>query len=346
MNITAANLDSIWRGITVMAGGGGGDPATAREDLEASVSFPVEILALDDLPSDATVITAFGVGSVGAEEEDRLAALEQAIDVFRERCGISPDAVMPVEVGAGTVAEAGIVADLLDIPLVDADHVGRRCAPDIQCETITLAGLDRTPLIAASSSEVRVIRTAEDGTAIEAALRSFAGDGTRYVIGYPLDAGQLRGTVVEGWTDSAALYGRALAGDRFETVPGVEVLASGHVITVDLQDINGFTVGRIRVDTGESRYDVYVKNENLLLLRDGEQVAAAPDNIVLLDMERSRGLYNGAPPAPGTAVSIATVAAATPWSTGEGQQLFAPENLGFSIRDAVVEYKDITRWTR
>ncbi|MDY6769673.1 MAG: DUF917 family protein [Candidatus Nanohaloarchaea archaeon] len=345
MNLAGDTIGDIWSGIAVLAGGGGGHPGAARRDLATAVSLPVDVTALSGLPDDATVVTAFGVGSVGTGEDERRDALRHALDAFQDRCGISPDAVMPVEVGAGTVAGAAIAADVLDVPLVDADHVGLRCAPDIQCETITLAGLDRTPLVAATAAETETISAAEDPADIEDRLRDLASERTWYVLGYPLTAAQLRDAVETGWTGRAYRIGRALRRGTLDGIDGVTVLARGRLATVDLQEADGFTVGRIRV-AADGRYDVYVKNENIFVERDGDRVATAPATITLIDTEQGEAVYNGAPPAVGTPVTLLEIAPAPLWDTAAGRELFAPEALGFAVEPDAVRYKDITRWER
>ncbi|MDY6761418.1 MAG: DUF917 family protein [Candidatus Nanohaloarchaea archaeon] len=344
MNLTSDTLDDIWCGVTVMAGGGGGDPETARRDIEQAAVLPVTVAPLAELVADATVITAFGVGSVGATESNRVTALETALSVFTGETGISPDAVMPVEVGAGTVAEACLAADALDVPIVDADHVGLRCAPDIQLETITLAGLDRTPLIAATADETCIIRSADRPTEIEERLRDLASERTWYVLGYPFTAAQLRGTIETGWTGRARELGRALRQQQLGNINGVTVLAEGTLMDADLEEIDGFTVGRLTVDAGAGRYDIYIKNENIMVLRDGKCVSAAPENITVIDTGQIRAVYNGAPPAPGTEVRVVEIAPSPLWDTAAGRDLFSPVQLGFTVEDSVVRYKDIKKW--
>jgi len=187
MKINQENFREVLKGISLICGGGGGNPSEAEERMN-EVLGEVEINDLDDFEDEDVLVSIFGVGGLKTKERNVKKTIQKGLDEFKQEFEIKPAGVIPVEVGAGSVSEALIAANALKLPLANADIVGMRCAPEIYLETITLADISRTPLIAVSPDrEIVSIKQTKGYEELEEKLRSLSSNKIWYVMGYPIE---------------------------------------------------------------------------------------------------------------------------------------------------------------
>jgi DUF917 family protein len=337
--INQNNVDTLISGLTVLGGGGGGDPEKAKKDCHSALKDEVKVKSLDSFGDEETIATVFAVGSLNIKERNREERVTEAIDNLNEMVSDTLDGFILGEIGAGLMPESVIAADVTQSPLVDADLVGNRGAPTICLESITLSGLSRTPLVAIGDRSKKIIRMKEFASCerIEQRLRGLSASETWYVVGYPLTASELRGSVAEGWYNRCLEIGKSL--ERGETdLKRSRKICEGRISSVNMSDIEGFTVGKIDISSEDGYYSVYTKNENMFVTQNNEIITEVPNNISIINISEHKGVYNGSPPQEGTPVELIEFELEDIWSSKQAKKLFNIEKLGYTIENGDVNY--------
>lgn len=306
--INSSNIEDILRGASILAGGGGGDYSTALERFRGSINTEIEVRPLSNFSGDATIVTVFGLGPVNSSSETPMEIAEESVEAFEQNFS-DIDGIILGELGPDLVVEAALVAERMDVPVVDADVAGLRAVPSIQNEIIEGSEIERTPLVATDGQEIEVIREAENGLEVEERIRELAEDSIWYVTGYPASPEDYSSSAATGW------YQECL-----NAFSSSEIIAEGRLTSVETRQIDGHTYGRIDVEAG-SCYTLLFRNENLELREEGETVAEAPDSITLI--HEGSGVYNGNIPDTGEEVQIAVIGLSEVW---EETDVFDSEN--------------------
>jgi len=147
--ITTDNLDDFATGATVLGTGGGGDPYVGKLMAEQAIEEhgPVELLDPDDVPADALVVPSamLGAPTVMVEKMPRGTESLAAFESLEQATGQEAYATMSIEAGGLNSTVPIAVAAQLDLPLVDADGMGR-AFPEVQMVTLTMGGISATPM--------------------------------------------------------------------------------------------------------------------------------------------------------------------------------------------------------
>lgn len=142
-------LDLLATGAWVLGTGGGGNPyynlvaikKLYREGYRVSLLQP-EALADDDL---VAMVSFQGAPLVNSERLPDPALMVKAIRVMEDYIGGRFAAVMSSEIGGSNGVQPLLAAAMMDIPLVDADAMGR-AFPDISKTCFAVKGLTPYPL--------------------------------------------------------------------------------------------------------------------------------------------------------------------------------------------------------
>ncbi|HKJ59588.1 MAG TPA: DUF917 domain-containing protein, partial [Halobacteriales archaeon] len=149
MKIGVDDLDDIATGAAVLGTGGGGDPYVGKLMAEQAIEEhgPVDLLDPGDVPDDALVIPSamLGAPTVMVEKLPRGDEARAAFHALEEHLGQEAYATMSIEAGGLNSTVPIAVAAALDLPLVDADGMGR-AFPEVQMVTFTMGGIDATPM--------------------------------------------------------------------------------------------------------------------------------------------------------------------------------------------------------
>ncbi|MFB6100520.1 MAG: DUF917 family protein [Candidatus Nanohalobium sp.] len=288
--INSRNIGQILRGSSILSGGGGGSYRESLENYRSSSSDEVEVRDLDDFSENDTIVTVFGLGPVDHETEDPLSVAQQSVEMYESEYG-EIEGIILGELGPDLIVEAVAIADRLDVPIADADVAGMRAVPSIQNEIIEGAEVSRTPLVATDGEDSAYI---EEGTGqeIERAVRELTDSDIWYITGYANPAAGYSGSVPQGWFDEC------IDPDGSQR----EVLGSGTLESVESEEVDGHTVGRMLI-RGEETIELYFQNENLLAYIDGEEAARAPDTISAVD-SNGVGINNGDLPEEGEQLEV------------------------------------------
>lgn len=347
--ITKDNLDDFATGATVLGTGGGGDPYVGKLMAEQAIEEygPVELLAPEAVPDDELVVPSamLGAPTVMVEKLPRGMESLAAFEALETALGQEAYATMSIEAGGLNSTVPIAVAAANDLPLVDADGMGR-AFPEVQMVTLTLGGISATPMSIADEKGNSVFLETVDNDWAEQFARttSIEMGGACMIATYAHTGAELR--------DHAILNSMSLARDIGETIrtaksrsadPVDELLEltdgselfEGKIVDVERRTEGGFAVGEATIDGlgdcegRELRLDF--QNENLVA-RDSERgvVASVPDLITVLDAETgdpvtTEGLKYG------HRVRVVGMPCSKKWRTDDGLELVGPQYFDYDI---------------
>lgn len=307
--IVEADLVPIATGAALLGTGGGGNPYLGmlrmRELLRAGRR--ARVLGPDELPDDALVVTAGGMGAPvisweklpqGEEEVEAVHALEQHL-------GRSVDAIAPLEMGGSNSLVALAVGAQLDVPVLDGDGMGR-AFPELQMVTYLIYGGSPAPAAVADEKGNRtVLSRVADVYALERIARAVTIEygGHAGLAMCPMTGAQARSTCVPGTLTLALRIGQAIARARRDgedqvgavlRVTGGQPVFRGKIVDLERRLVGGFARGRVTLE-GSGPYagetvSVDFQNENLVVRRGEEPIAVVPDLIVLVDVDSGEPL--------------------------------------------------------
>ncbi|WP_433334509.1 S-methyl thiohydantoin desulfurase domain-containing protein [Spirillospora sp. CA-294931] len=292
MDISADDIDAYALGCDLLGSGGGGSTSAARHILAHHLDGGGAVQVIDGLAPGAFVVCVGAVGSAAVMLESLPTALPfvRAVRMIEER--LRPvEAVLPLEVGGVNGLLAVLAAGALDLPLVDADPMGR--AYTEVHRSVLGAAVPFTALAFASTGGGSAYLEAGDAEAIERMVRSMLPSvgGWGAVACHAGDAEVIVGGAVRGPVSRALVLGRALARaaegdpDALLALDDVRVVFEGTVVEVTRRP--GMEVGGVvSIQHRLSRLRlarVDFANEYAALYDNGRLEACAPDLICVLD---------------------------------------------------------------
>lgn len=349
MQIDTTNLDDFATGATVLGTGGGGDPYIGKLMAEQAIDRhgPVDLIPPESVPDDELVVPSamLGAPTVMVEKLPRGTESVAAFEALGDHLGEAAYATMSIEAGGLNSTIPIAVAAELGLPLVDADGMGR-AFPEVQMVSLTLGGIDATPMTIADEKGNTVLVQAVDNRRAEQFARTTAIEmgGSCMIATYAHRGKELRDHAVVGSMSFAREIGRtvrdAQSGSRdpgdavLELTDGYE-LFEGKIRDVHRRTEGGFAVGEATID-GLGDYEgrtlsLDFQNEHLVA-RDSERgiVACVPDLITVLDAETGdpvtteRLRY-------GHRVRVIGLPCADQWRTDAGLELVGPSCFDYDI---------------
>ncbi|MDB2265332.1 DUF917 domain-containing protein [Halorubrum ezzemoulense] len=352
--ITLDNLDDFATGATVLGTGGGGDPyigtLMARQAIKKH--GPVELLDPEDIPADELVVPSamLGAPTVMVEKLPRGSESTDAFEALETYMGQEAYATMSIEAGGLNSTVPIAVAAELEIPLVDADGMGR-AFPEVQMVTMTMGGISATPMSIADEKGNSVFLETQDNQWAEQFARttSIEMGGSCMIATYAHTGAELREHAILNSMSLAREIGETIRTAKTDSADPVEELLKltdgfelfeGKILDVERRTEGGFAVGEATID-GMQSYEgrslqLDFQNENLVA-RDSERgvVASVPDLITVLDAETgdpitTEGLQYG------HRVRVVGMPCAEQWRTDAGLDLVGPRYFDYDI-----DYKPI-----
>jgi DUF917 family protein len=158
--VSAAEIESLAIGAWILGTGGGGSPYHGllnmrrlyRQGTVVSLLDPAALA--DDDP--VAVVSYMGAPLVNQERLEDPAVIARAVRMMEEYTGRRFRAIMPVEIGGGNAIVPFMAAALLDVPVVDADAMGR-AFPEAQMTSFAIHDLRMYPLTLADVRDNAVI---------------------------------------------------------------------------------------------------------------------------------------------------------------------------------------------
>jgi DUF917 family protein len=142
-------IESLAIGAWILGTGGGGSPYLALLNLRKLYGAGKVVALMDpaDLADDdrVAVVSNMGAPLVGQERLTDPATIARAVRMMEEVTGEPFRAVMSLEIGGGNALQPFMAAALLDLPVVDADCMGR-AFPEAQMTSFAIHDLRMYPL--------------------------------------------------------------------------------------------------------------------------------------------------------------------------------------------------------
>ena len=286
MTIDSNNLETYLLGASALACGGGLPREVAASMLDGVC---VEVVSVDTFAPTDVLASVYGIGSVAdtrAEVDFGLLAL-RAIKGLQELIGQPIAGLVSGEIGGE--ASVFLAADRLGVKVVDADLVGGRAAPEVIMDCYGVNEIPVGPFVlACSDGEVIVVDEVLDGGAVEERARGLLKE--RQVAGVLAAYAQpveVVGDILPKETLTQAMevgiklstQSETLRGSETPLLEGFSCVRSGDIVSVVLDDRDGFLVGTVGLEDGTM---LIVKNEVLGLYQGASLVVSAPDLIVVL----------------------------------------------------------------
>jgi DUF917 family protein len=158
--VSASEIESLAIGAWILGTGGGGSPYLALLNMRKLYAQGVVISLMDpvDLADDdlVAVVSNMGAPLVGQERLTDPRTAARAVRMMEEYLGRRFRAVMSLEIGGGNSLQPFMAAALLDLPVVDADCMGR-AFPEAQMTSFAIHDLTMYPLTLADVRDNAVI---------------------------------------------------------------------------------------------------------------------------------------------------------------------------------------------
>jgi DUF917 family protein len=343
-----AAIRDLALGATLLGTGGGGDPRVGTLMALAAVREhgPVSVIGPEAVSDDGIVVPVAMIGAptVILERIPGGHELDLVMAGFEQMAGRRVVATMPIEAGGINSTIPIVLAARRGLPLVDADGMGR-AFPEVQMVTLGAGGATAWPLVLADEAgDVVALSAAKDNAAAERLARAtvVAMGGSAVVAHYGIDAALLRKWAVPHTVSLAVEIGRTLrsaasgsAGiEALGPVCGACRLFTGKIVDVERTTSAGFVRGRLSLlglddDAGQPA-EVEFQNENLIVRRDGEVLAAVPDLISLVEMDSGKPLTTEGLRF-GIRVHVVGIPCSPLWWRDEALPLVAPRAFGYDM---------------
>jgi uncharacterized protein len=352
--VAEAELDDLAVGAAILGTGGGGNPyiGTLLAKQAIREHGPVELVSVDEVDDDALVVPSamMGAPTVMVEKLPRGDEIIRAFEALQEYLGRRITHTVSIEAGGLNSTTPFSVATRMDIPLVDADGMGR-AFPEIQMVTPTIYGIAATPMALADEKGNTAILETIDNRWTERFARSITVDmgATAMIALYSLSGRDVKRAMVPGTLGLAEELGRLLRRTRaahedpvaavIDRLDGYRVF-TGKIADVDRRTEAGFAKGEAQIegvgDDGDSTLSLHFQNEHLVAIRDGDPVASVPDLIIVLDAESGEPITTEELRY-GYRVTVITTPCDERWRTEAGLILAGPRYFGYEIDYVPVE---------
>lgn len=299
---TMQEIDPLAVGAWILGTGGGGSPYLAQLNLKKLYRDGKRCMLIDPMEladGDAVaVVSKMGAPLVGQERLVDPQHLARAMRLMEEYAGRPFRAVMSVEIGGGNALSPFLAGAVLDVPVVDADAMGR-AYPEAQMTSFAIGDLQMYPLTLVDCRDNEaIIARAASWKWMERISRKVCTEvgSTSATCKAPRTGKEVKEWGVLHTVTKAVSLGRAVLDARAaHTDPVAAVLDhengkrlfTGKVIDVDRTTTGGFLRGSARIegldgDRG-STVALEFQNEWAVAFRDGDALAMTPDLICLLD---------------------------------------------------------------
>ena len=158
--ISLDDIESLAIGAWILGTGGGGSPYLGLLNMRRLYADGHRVSLMDpqDLADDdlVAVVSNMGAPLVGQERLTDSRTMAKAVRMMEDYIGRKFRAIMSVEIGGGNSIQPMMGAAHLDLPVVDADAMGR-AFPEAQMTSFAIADLKPYPLTLADVRENSVV---------------------------------------------------------------------------------------------------------------------------------------------------------------------------------------------
>ncbi|MEJ8567686.1 DUF917 domain-containing protein [Elongatibacter sediminis] len=340
------------RGAAFLGVGGGGDPYVGQLMLQQEVlkgRYP-RVIKADELDDDARVLSVCGIGSPPVLVEHLLSSrlLSELMDRMEEHLGYSIDALISAEIGGlNSVMTLGVAAQR-DLPLIDADGMGR-AFPKLELVTFSVYGCPASPvMIMDELGNMAIVQSRDDATAemMSRAISSSLG-AMVYSALYPMTGRQVKDFAVHDTISLCYSIGKCIRESREELDNPFDgllallnrpeegrhcrLLFDGKIVDLVHEIRDAWHFGTITMEANGNPDDVMVvemQNEYLAARHNGKTVTMVPDLLCILDAETAEPI-TGERLKYGQRIKVVGLSAAPIMRRPECLAVFGPGGFGY-----------------
>ena len=342
--ITAAEIADLARGAALLGTGGGGNPYIGA--LLATTALrehgDVTVLTLDEVPSEALVLTVAMMGAPTVMVE-KLPSLDEVISPLHALgiyLGRPVTHIACAEIGGVNSTIPIAAAAALGLPLLDADGMGR-AFPELQMVLPTLYGISASPLaFSDEKGNVGVLHTVDNRWTERIARVACVEMGCSVMIsGFAMTGDQAREALVPGTLTQCVEIGREIAAARDEKSDPVDrivgllhgrELFAGKVVDVQRSTTSGFARGRASVEGAKSSLTLSFQNEHLIAETDGRTLVTTPDLIMVVEHDSGEPITTEALRY-GQRVRVLSAPSDPRWHSPKALAMVGPGYFGYDV---------------
>jgi len=307
--ISAEDIEALAVGAWILGSGGGGSPYHGLLCLRRLYreGARVAMIGSDELDDrdDVAVVSMMGAPLVIQERLVDARLIARAVEAMQEHLGRRFRAVMAIEIGGGNGMQPLLAAAHLDIPVVDADAMGR-AYPEAQMTSFAVAALAPAPLTSVDPRGTEaVITKAASWKWMERASRKLCTEfgSIAATCKAPRTGAEVKRWGVQGTTSQAIRLGQAVLAARRQHQDPIDAilhaergkrLFTGKVSAVERRTTEGFLRGSITVqglgDDRAAQAELAFQNEWLVAWRNGAVLASTPDLICVIDNDSGEAI--------------------------------------------------------
>jgi DUF917 family protein len=347
--IDADELRSLAIGTGILGTGGGTHPYLELLNIEKLYKKGKSVRLIDPLDlSDDDLVAELGYMGAPLVTKERLPDPEhicRPVQLMANLTGARFAAVMAGEIGAENGILPFLVAALMDVPVVDADTMGR-AFPEMQMSSFVIRGLSLTPFVLCDIRGNDILLTKAVGPiAVERIGRQICTEmGAMAATCRPPRRGSevkahgvLRSVSRAIKLGEAVRIARERHLDPVETILAVEnglLLFRGKVADVVRQTTAGFVRGTASIlglaDYAGRRFEVEFQNEFTIGRLDGELTITVPDLLCIVDAMTAEAIGTETIRY-GQRVAILSLPADPVLVSEEGLNYVGPRAFGYSV---------------
>ena len=354
--LSVQDMEDLLSGGLILGCGGGGESQAGKALIEEAYRnekdfYLIDLNEIDD--ENIYCLVSYVGGGIAEEEEALIKGLKKTMDYpilkavqeLSRYLGKEFSGYYPSEIGAGNTIAAMFVAAMEGKPTIDGDTAGGRSKPETAISTTHIAGIQPHPIaIVNAFGEVVLIKRCIDDYRAETLSRyvSRVSGGRCAAARCAVKGKELRGGICSGSISLAIGAGRIIRTAKKDPVSELikflkgKELFLGTVADFDQDKKHGFNWGTISLDGIQNykgmNYKIWYKNEHLVALKNNEVHITCPDNIIIVDAESGKGLYNKPDDFyKGRKVVVIGREAGNIWKTEKGLEIFGPGHFGFDI---------------
>lgn len=316
---TPQDIDPLLEGLAIMGTGGGGSPEWGKAIMKNDFARgrTPQIISLDDIRDDATVVSGGIMGSVKRLEEMGTAAvmahweesfeLEAVTRIMEDILGRKIDHMVPFEVGGLNTPVVLSLGARMGFLIIDGDALGRS-APETQMTSFIGHGISLTPMpLIDYFGNVVVVQDAVKPTYPDQLGRWVVSNGGGLGANnhYPMTGSQAKVAVVPRTISRSLKLGRAVLAARASGADPIETIAdelkgkrlfAGKIAAMEEEESLGFYFTAVTL-AGSGRYTgksarLIIKNETMLLEIENKVRCIFPDLVLLLEPGTGRGIMS------------------------------------------------------
>lgn len=349
--LSVENIFDIGIGSAILGSGGGSDTdlccMMAKHQIEKT--GPVRLISFSELKTDDIILPIGTMGAPSAETEKLVSGreFEHMLGFIKKHLNMTITVLMPFEIGGGNGIIPIIEASRLNLPILDADTMGR-AYPEAQMSSCHLMGASASPgFITDCLGNTSVIYAANTPTLEKIGRQICVSMGSIAAFGFfPLKANEVEKCTFSKSISKAFSIGKAVRVARengkdpldavLSTCKG-QKLGSGIITDIDRVIERGFLRGEVKIKNKKELLELGFKNEYLIAKCNEKMIATTPDILMLLEQQTGMPI-DTTKLQYGLKVHLIALPAPTLWTTPAGLQLVGPRHFGYET-----DYHPISR---